>query len=782
MRAGARLLRLAVSGNLRSTATMRFPFSLLGLSTQVAFKSDVPTSSRMTPSKIQNTNFAFKEGADIFAPKDLVELGRPGAGVANEPGDLVLVPYSKYSFKDKKNDKSIFLAPLESTVKPLEIPLAKGGEAFWIDSRTVAHAVEDEGNLDLFAIDLKFETNSDSVGVLSAEPPKLIGSFPTTTASNFQYSAKESTLVFSDYVYADGNLSSTKEQDEAWENRGNTALVYDETYERHWDTWAGPKTASLFTVHLGRGADGKWTMGTEFENLLKGTGHSCPVEPFGGTDDFSVAGTTVLYTTKDATLPKAWHTKQDVFLVSTSSPGNPRELTSGKQGATRSPVLNSDATKAAWLELAKDGYESDKANIIVFDLKTGVRFTLTQKWDRSADSLAVGVQQFSTDGKLLYLTAGDHAKIKVFVLPIPPTPEASTTHPDLAPKYAAPVPLVKTGASSGIQTLPNGRLLFSRSSFTSPNDVYLIRDLKTFEDDLVASDTTLEFKGSVEQITRFTADALDGKDLDKGEEFWFKGALDKDVHGWILKPKGWSKNDKKKWPTVFLIHGGPQGAWEDQWSTRWNPNIFAQQGYFVVAVNPSGSTTFGQEFTDSIAEDWGGKPFVDLRAGWQYILDTYPQIDADRAVAAGASWGGYAINWIQGHPEFGFNFKALVCHDGVFDSTYNGYSTDELFFFNHEWGGRPWDPKTKELSEKFSPSNYVANWSTPQLLIHGSKDYRLPETESIGAFHALQQLGIPTRLVIFPNENHWVLNHGNSLKWHFEVFRWFDEFVGDRSE
>ncbi|KAJ7795616.1 Alpha/Beta hydrolase protein [Mycena olivaceomarginata] len=519
-------------------------------------------------------------------------------------------------------------------------------------------------------------------------------------------------------------------------------MVFDETYERHWDTWAGPKTSSLFSVQLGRGADGKWTLGTEFPNLLKGTGHSSPVEPFGGNRRFLRRRRFRLYTTKDATLPKAWHTKQNIYLVSTTDPGNPKELTSGQQGATHSPVLNSDATKAACLSLRKMDTRADKANIVLYDLVKG--------WDRSPDSIA-----WSTDGKLLYLTAGEHALIKVFALPVPATPAESTTHPDLHPKAARP---------SAIQPLPKGRLLFSRSSFTSPNDVYLIRDLKDFEDNVHASETSVEFKGSVEQITRFTADALQGKDLDKGEAFWFKGALDKECARVDPEAEGMEQGRKEEIPRRFLDHGGPQSAWEDQWSNRWNPNVFAQQGYFVVAVNPTGSTTFGQEFTDAIAEDWGGKPFVDLRAGWQYILDTYPQIDADRAVAAGASWGGtLSSSWIQSHPEFGFNFKALVCHDGVFDSTYN------LFF-------------TKALSEKFSPSNYVANWSTPQLLIHGSKDFRLPETESIGPFHALQQLGVPTRLVVFPTENHWVLNHGNSLKWHYEVFKWFDEFVGDRSE
>jgi len=262
------------------------------------------------------------------------------------------------------------------------------------------------------------------------------------------------------------------------------------------------------------------------------------------------------------------------------------------------------------------------------------------------------------------------------------------------------------------------------------------------------------------------------------DDFYFEGAEGKQVHGYVVKPYGWREGDVKRWPGLLFIHGGPQGVWDDRWSTRWNPNVFAHQGYFVVAINPTGSTTFGQDFTDAIAKDWGGKPFIDLQRGWKYALDKYPEIDPDRAVAAGASWGGYAINWIQGHPEYGFNFKALVCHDGVFDATYNGYSTEELFFFNHDWGGRPWDEEAKEVLAKFNPIHYVDKWSTPQLVIHGSKDYRLPETDGIGAFHALQQRGVATRLVIFPDENHWVLNHGNSLKWHHEVFRWFDLFVG----
>ncbi|KAF5382775.1 hypothetical protein D9615_002913 [Tricholomella constricta] len=743
---------------------MRFPLTFLGLTAQIPFQSSPPPLTNNPMTSVQE--FSFKEEPNIFSPKDLVQLRRPGAAVANDAGDLVLVPFSEYSLKEKKNKKSILLAPIESAVEPLEIQLEKGGEAFWIQSRTVAHVVEAENGLEIYALDIKFETESEgNVGVLAtSEPPVLIVRLPNKSATNFRYSVTAGHLVFSDYVYADGNLTSVKEQDEAWDARGNTAYVYDTTYVRHWDTWVGNKKQVLFSVPLVQDPDRKWVFKERFTNLLQGTKHSSPVEPFGGTDDFDVSRDQVIYTTKDPELDEAWHTKQNVYIVDIKGVHSPRELTSGKQGAIHSPVLNTQATKAAWLELDKDGYESDRAKIVVYDLEKNVRYTLTQRWDRSPDALA-----FSKEGNFIYFTAGDEAIVKVFVLPVPPTPSTSTTDPELPKKYTLPVALTHSKAASGIQPLYTGRLLFSQSSLTSPNDVFIIRDLKRLEDSILQSDEPLRFDGQAEQITRLTESALKSKKLSPGESFWFKGANDKNVQGWALKPRGWTSNEKKKWPVVLLIHGGPQGAWEDQWSNRWNPNVFAQQGYFVIMINPTGSTTFGQEFTDAIAEDWGGKPFVDMQKGWKYALDAYPE---SQPVRVGADMQ-------SSHPEYGFNFKALVAHDGVFDSNYNGYSTDELFFFNHEWGGRPWEKKSKALSEKFSPSNFVSNWNTPQLLIHGSKDYRLPDTESIGAFHALQQLGVRSRLVIFPDENHWVLNHGNSLKWHYEVFRWFDEFVGN---
>ncbi|TCD62995.1 hypothetical protein EIP91_006154 [Steccherinum ochraceum] len=713
-------------------------------------------------------DFNFKEGADVFSPKDLLELARPGAGVANPSGDLVLVPVSKYSFAEKKNKKSIWLAPTTSTVQPYEIPLAKGGEAFWLDSHIVAHAVsEGEGKdevIALYAINVVYEADSISL----PGPPSLIGKFPTATVTNFRYQSKAGVLVFSDNVYEDGNITSVKEQDEAWENRGNSAFVYDETYERHWDTWAGPKRSTLFSVKLTVDPDHQWHLEDKYTNLLHGTGHNVPVEPFGGLDDFDISETHVVYTAKDPKLPAAWHTKQDVHIVAIDGSSKPRELTSGKQGATHSPVLSKQSDKVAWLELDEDGYEADRAKIVVYDLKKNVRYTLTQKWDRSPDALS-----FSPTGDVIFFTAGDHARTKVFALPIPETPSASTTDPSFSAEHNTPVSFTSSGTASGVQALANGRVLFTRSSITSPNDVFILSGLDGL--DFRAPDADKHVK--VEQLTKFTEDALNKKTLAPGEDFWFEGARGKQVQGFIVKPPGFKAGEKKKWPVLLLIHGGPQSAWPDGWSTRWNPNVFAQQGYFTVAINPTGSTSFGQDLTDGIHKDWGGKPFVDLRAGWKHVLEHFPEIDTDRAVAAGASYGGFAINWIQGHPEYGFGFKALACHDGSFDTRFTGFATDELFFSNREFGGRPWDKDAVDIYKNNNPLEFVDNWSTPQLLIHGSKDYRLVEAESLAAFHTLQQKGIPSRLIIFPDENHWVLNHGNSLKWHYEVFRWFDNLT-----
>ncbi|CAG7853281.1 Dipeptidyl-peptidase 5; AltName: Full=Dipeptidyl-peptidase V; Short=DPP V; Short=DppV; Flags: Precursor [Serendipita indica DSM 11827] len=700
-------------------------------------------------SKRRNMNhFKLRDGPDILTPKNMLELPRPGAAVANEAGDLAYVVVSQFSFAKKKSEKSVHVLSLTGSAHTS----IEGSSVFWIDSHTLVKVTEDDGVQTLEALDVA--TKGKHVTVTHAG---TIGSLPKgISADNFQFTKKGHLLVFSALVYPDYDLETVAKQDEEYEARGTTAYVFDDTFVRHWDTWRGPKKSRLFGVTLSKEKE-TWRLGKNFYRPLLESEHYTPVEPFGGSDDFSINATHIVYTTKDPSLPEALHTRQNVYIVPIKGGEKPRRLTSSKQGATHSPAFSPDGSKVVWLEMAKDGYESDHAVITIYDLKKDVRFTVASKWDRSPDAIS-----FSHDGASLVFTAGDLGHIKVFTVPLPSTPLVSD---EAVEDDAIPVALTELHAANGAQSLPGGRILYTSNSLTSPNNAYLVSNLDHPESPL-----------EIQRLTSFGDEALEGKNLDPGEEFWFTGAENIRVHGFAIKPKGWEAGKTKKYPAVLLIHGGPQGAWEDSWSTRWNPNVFAQQGYFTIFINPTGSTTYGQNFTDAITEDWGGRPFQDLIAGWKYVLDRYPEINPKRTAAAGASYGGFAINWIQSHPEFGFGFKALVCHDGVFDTHYNGYSTDELFFFNHDFGGPPWITKA---TEKFNPSRLVPKWSTPELIIHSGKDYRLPETEGIAAFHALQQRGIPSRFLYFPDENHWVLKPENSLKWHYEVFKWIAEFVGE---
>lgn len=263
--------------------------------------------------------------------------------------------------------------------------------------------------------------------------------------------------------------------------------------------------------------------------------------------------------------------------------------------------------------------------------------------------------------------------------------------------------------------------------------------------------------------------------MDAGEEFWFSGAdPDKQVHGFIMKPHGYQEG--KRYGMIFLVHGGPQSAWTDSWSTRWNPNCWTAAGYVAVMINPTGSTGYGQEFVNAINQNWGGSPFKDLVAGLQFVKRVYgDMIDTERMAMAGGSYGGYMCNWMQGHNDI-LGFKAFICHDGILDTKNAYFGTEELYFAEHDMGGAPWE--VPQTYERWSPHNHIRNWKTPELVIHGGLDYRLPDTEAIGMFNALQRKGVPSKFVYFPKENHWVLNPLNSRRWYQEVLGWMDEWIG----
>jgi dipeptidyl aminopeptidase/acylaminoacyl peptidase len=299
-----------------------------------------------------------------------------------------------------------------------------------------------------------------------------------------------------------------------------------------------------------------------------------------------------------------------------------------------------------------------------------------------------------------------------------------------------------------------GRIVFTQDSLTSPAEVFSAR--------IDGTDSR--------RLTHVNDDRIAAIRMSRPEVFWLAGAGGVRVHGWILKPVDFKEG--RKHPLAFIIHGGPQGSWEDHFHYRWNPQAYAGAGYAVVAIDFHGSTGYGQAFTDAIRGDWGGRPYEDLMKGIDHVLAAYPWVDGSRMGALGASYGGYMVNWIGGHTD---RFKCLVSHDGSFDETSAYYTTEELWFPEWEYMGAPWE--NPAMYEKWSPHRHIQNWVTPTLVVHGAKDFRLPETEGMSLFTALQRRGIPSTFLYFPDENHWVLKAKNSILWHDTVIGWFDRWL-----
>ena len=353
---------------------------------------------------------------------------------------------------------------------------------------------------------------------------------------------------------------------------------------------------------------------------------------------------------------------------------------------------------------------------------------------------------WSFDGQSLFLELGENAYNVIYKFS------------DILSPTSIPTRLTTNGSSHDVNIHPvnNGTFVFTHESITEPPNIYLY-----------SSPT------SVRAVTDHNNNLLEKVRISKAvETFSFIGSQNDTVWGWHLEPVN---GRTAKAPLAFLIHGGPQSSWYDAWSYRWNDQAFAAHGYAVIAINFHGSDSYGQKFTDSIRGEYGTLPYEDLVLGLEAALQSYTYIDGNRAAALGASYGGFMINWIAGH-SLSQRFKTLVCHDGLFDMRGMGYSTEELWFSEHDAGGfTPYE--NPEAFEKFNPVNHVANWTQPMLIIHGGRDYRVPDTQGIGAFTALQRRGIHSRMLYLPNENHWTLNPFNSLKWYEEVLGWIDRLT-----
>ncbi len=567
--------------------------------------------------------------------------------------------------------------------------------------------------------------------------PEQVSDYPVDVA-NLLVAPDGRHIAFTAEVFPDcGSLACTRERLDEREESSRTGMLYDDLFVRHWDTWEDGRRSVLFTARL---EDAGIARGepVALSDTLDG---DVPSVPFGGREEiaFSPDGETLYFALREAGRTEPWSTNFDIFRVPADGSSAPENLTAENEAVDTHPVVAPNGERLAWTAMRRPGYESDQIDIMIRDLATGEIRNLTEGWDRSVRDFA-----FAADGERLFVTAGDIGTRAIFAIDVA---DGSVER------------MTEGGAASGLQVTEES-VIYILESLASPADLYAL---------------PLDGQGEPTRLTTVNADALRDVEMGGYEQFSFTGAEDDTVYGYVVRPVGFDEDGS--YPIAFLIHGGPQGTFSEGWSYRWNMQTYAAQGYAVVMVDFHGSITYGQRFTDAINRDWGGKPFVDLQKGLAAAVERYPWLDADNACALGASYGGYMINWIAGNwPD---RFECLVNHDGIFDLRSFYYATEELWF--PEWDfGAPYyeDP---EAYERWNPVRHVTEWRTPMLVIHGVDDFRVPLEQGLGTFTALQRQGIRSKLLIFPDENHWVLSPANSIQWHETVAAWLARYLKDEA-
>lgn len=548
-------------------------------------------------------------------------------------------------------------------------------------------------------------------------------------------------IAFTSSVYPDcGDDACNAARDKAKDASTVKARVTETLLYRHWTSWDEGSRSHLFVVAPDGGG---------LKDLTAGARYDVPVPPFGGSEGygFSPDGREVAYTAKDAGREDAWSTDVNVYTVPVTG-GTPTVITASNKGADQNPVYSPDGRFIAYASQARAGFEADRWRLFFYDRAARAAREVAPTWDRNAESYF-----FAPDSRTLFVGTGDRGRDKLFRLTL-------TTGGTAA---AAPVAEITAHNNVAFTRSRDGRTLaWLRDAVHKPAEVWVRAEIPTREP-----------IGRERQLTTENDAALAAFSLNSAEDFWFAGAQGDSVHGFVVKPPNFDPS--KKYPVVFLIHGGPQGAWLDNWGGRWSFQLFASIGAAVVAINPRGSTGYGQAFTDGVTKDWGGKAYEDLMKGLDAALARNPWMDGSRVAAAGGSYGGYMVNWIAGHTD---RFKALVSHAGIFNLENMYGATEEIWFTDWEFGGPFWQKKAMdEQYRRWSPHLSAQNMKTPMLVIHGEQDFRVPYYEGVSLFTALQRQGVPSRFLVYPDEGHWILKPQNSRLWYGEVLQWISKYV-----
>jgi dipeptidyl aminopeptidase/acylaminoacyl peptidase len=663
-----------------------------------------------------------------FEVRDLVNLERVSEPALSRDGSMVVFSLRQTDYAANKGVTSLWIRNLST--RDLASP-----KRLLVDGMA--------GNSPVFAPDgnsvyfISSKSGSDQIWrqSIAGGAAAQVTNYPLDVGS-FKLSPDGKSLALSMDVFTDCNgLACTKKRLDDTAASKVKAVLFDKLFIRHWDTWVDGRRSQLFTAALG--GDGK--AATQPVLVSRGIDGDVPSKPFGDASEYnwSPDGKSLAFNARIAGRTEPWSTNFDVFIVSADGAGTPRNLTAMNKAWDAAPVFSNDGKTLYYRAMKHPGFEADRFALMAMDLKSGTTREIDPAWDRSADGITL-----SADGKAIYTTAEEMGERSVFSVNI----------------ATGAVKKIAGGGTVGGFDLAGDTLAFTRANFKSPDQLFVAR-----------ADGS-----AMRQVTHNNEDRLKDVAFGDYEQFSFAGWNGDTVHGYVIKP--WNYQQGRKYPVAFLIHGGPQGSWLNEFHYRWNAQTYAGQGYAVVEVDFHGSTGYGQAFTDAISQHWGDRPLEDLQKGWAAALQKYSFLDRDNACALGASYGGSMIYWIAGN--WSSPWKCLVAHDGVFDNRMMGYSTEELWFSEHESGGTPWE--NPEGYERFNPIDHVKDWKVPMLVVHSQMDLRIPVEQGIAAFTALQRKGIESKYLYFPNENHWVLKPQDSVLWHDTVNAWLKGHIGQQ--
>lgn len=707
----------------------RFAFSLAALSLAAAApaRADHLTEARSDIPGLSKTP---------MSAKDLVTLPRLGAPVVNASGQYAVYSVTYTDAQDYSRAPTHYLLDLTAPgAQPVELDLgidayalafAADGFLYFLSEE---HTDEDaEFYTRLWRVAL--EGNGDITG------PMVVADTPNAQITGFLISPKADKIAL--MTNAPRDCAQFECEDEV-ETLGSGRLYEgDAGFYRHWDRWVEPGVFNrVFAFDLEEGSILGKGVPIDGANPQIGLVGNTPTVPFGGLDDlaWSPDGSGLYFVARETGAQEPVSTDLDIYYSDLSG-GAPEVLTGDNDAHDSGPAVSPDGQSLAYLAMARPGYESDRLVVHLRDIASGTTRALTLDTD-----LSFGGLTWSTDGSYLLATAAEVLDTAVYRID-PKT--GAVTELDLMAGNEAHI--------GGLTPLSGDQLLFTRDSIGAAKELYLSNDFQTARPltDIV---TTSMGQMASTVTTRFS----------------FAGAEGHTVWGQITR----LEKQEGPIPAILYIHGGPQGSFNDVWSSRWNARAVTSQGYAVISIDFHGSAGYGQDFMDAINQDWGGKPLIDLQKGLEAALVLDTQIDRKRACAMGASYGGYMINWIAGNwPD---RFDCLVQHDGLFDMRSFYYSTEELWFPRWDFGGSY--AENSKVYERWNPVNHVDNWKSPMLVITGEKDFRVPYTQGLQSFTALQERGIPSQLLVFPDENHWVLGAKNTLQWHDTVFAWLDRWL-----